>query len=221
MTANRDYIPRSYPAILSWLLNFLSYAVQSASRLNLPAAKIEALQIDIHALQSVYDKAENPNAGKADRLERKEKVAAVVKTVRNFVNAYLRYNELLTDEDRVKMGLHVPDTIATPSGVPTTIPSAKVDTSIILRLTLHYRDSGSTSRAKPAGVHGCEIRWALLPKPPETTEDLTHTTFSTRSPYTFEFEENQRGKTVYFRLRWENMRGRKGPWGEIVNAIVP
>jgi hypothetical protein len=45
--------------------------------------------------------------------------------------------------------------------------------------------------------------------------------FDTRSPYTFRFEENQRGQTVFFCLRWENTTGQKGPWSEIVSAIIP
>jgi hypothetical protein len=30
-----------------------------------------------------------------------------------------------------------------------------------------------------------------------------------------------RGKTVWFRLRWENNRGQKGPWSELYSAIIP
>ncbi|MDR2362267.1 MAG: hypothetical protein LBD91_06005 [Prevotellaceae bacterium] len=29
------------------------------------------------------------------------------------------------------------------------------------------------------------------------------------------------GKTVYFALRWENTRGEKGPWSDIMSATVP
>jgi hypothetical protein len=35
------------------------------------------------------------------------------------------------------------------------------------------------------------------------------------------FENDQRGKTVYFALRWENTRGEKGPWSAIQIAIIP
>jgi hypothetical protein len=52
-------------------------------------------------------------------------------------------------------------------------------------------------------------------------EDLIHSAFDTRSPFTLSFDENQRGKTVYFCLRWENTRGEKGPWSEIVSGIIP
>jgi hypothetical protein len=142
--------------------------------------------------------------------------------VRNFVNANLRYNEYVTDEDRILLGLHVPDTTPTPVPVPSTQPVVKkIDSSIIMRLMLYYLDSMSASRAKPYGMHGVEIRWAILDMPPVTTADLINSEFSTRSPHTFIFEENQRGKTVWFRLRWENTRGEKGPWSELYSAIIP
>ncbi|AHF94767.1 hypothetical protein OPIT5_26275 [Opitutaceae bacterium TAV5] len=51
--------------------------------------------------------------------------------------------------------------------------------------------------------------------------DLTRSGFDTRSPFTLNFDENQRGKTVYFALRWENTRGDKGPWSPITHAVVP
>jgi hypothetical protein len=44
---------------------------------------------------------------------------------------------------------------------------------------------------------------------------------NTRTPYTFPFEYDQRGQTVYFALRWENTRGEKGPWSEIHSTIIP
>ncbi|MDR0609502.1 MAG: hypothetical protein LBG58_15030, partial [Planctomycetaceae bacterium] len=63
--------------------------------------------------------------------------------------------------------------------------------------------------------------WAILDTPPTKISDLTHSSFDTRSPLTLEFDEDQRGKCVYFCLRWENTRGIKGPWSEIISAIIP
>ena len=48
-----------------------------------------------------------------------------------------------------------------------------------------------------------------------------HSEFDTASPFTLNFQGHERGKTVYFCLRWENTVGEKGPWGEIYSAIVP
>jgi hypothetical protein len=52
-------------------------------------------------------------------------------------------------------------------------------------------------------------------------EALIHSEFDTASPFTLNFQGHERGKTVYFCLRWENTVGEKGPWGEIYSAIVP
>jgi hypothetical protein len=45
--------------------------------------------------------------------------------------------------------------------------------------------------------------------------------FDTNSPLDIEFTEEDRGKVVWFAVRWENTRGEKGPWSEIYFAIIP
>jgi hypothetical protein len=51
--------------------------------------------------------------------------------------------------------------------------------------------------------------------------ELVHSVFDTRTPFTLEFGGHERGKTVYFALRWENTRGQKGHWSPIQSAIIP
>jgi hypothetical protein len=97
----------------------------------------------------------------------------------------------------------------------------KIDTGTLRQITLHFRDNGSRHKAKPQGVHGCEIRWGLLDTPPAHVNDLTRSDFDTNSPATLNFDESERGKTLYFCLRWEGNTGLKGPYGGIERAIVP
>jgi hypothetical protein len=134
----------------------------------------------------------------------------------------LRYNTNVTNEDRINLGLTVSDT--NPSQKPVTIshPVITAETSIILHVILHIRDSAmQKSHTKPQGVHGCEIVWAILDAPPTDTEDLIHSAFTTKATHTFEFVEKQCGQRLFFRGRWENNRGEKGPWGEIGDSIIP
>jgi hypothetical protein len=35
------------------------------------------------------------------------------------------------------------------------------------------------------------------------------------------FEEDERGKKVYFAVRWESGAGKKGLWSDIYSAIIP
>jgi hypothetical protein len=104
---------------------------------------------------------------------------------------------------------------------PTSYPDMDVDSSTIRRLTIGFRDQGKDSKAKPFGVHGAEIKWGICPTPPAGVDDLPTSSFDTRTPFTIEFTDEQRGSVVYFCLRWENTTGVKGPWREIMSAIVP
>jgi hypothetical protein len=46
-------------------------------------------------------------------------------------------------------------------------------------------------------------------------------TRETRSPIELVFDENQRGKKLYFVVRWENGPKHKGKWSEIFMVIIP
>ena len=216
-----DFLPKAYNALLSWLVNFSGCLSTNFQRFGISEAALADLNVQIEAFRLAHEKVEHPNAGKTDRLDRKEKAAVVSKTVRNFVNTHLRYNEAVSNEDRMELGLNIPDTHPTPTPPPATYPVLFADISIILRVTLNIRDMDKLSRGKPAGVHGCEIRWAILDAPPAQTDALTHSAFSVKATHTFEFEEHQRGQRLYFRGRWESNRGEKGPWGEIGNTVIP
>jgi hypothetical protein len=206
---------------MNWLLNFLNCLTENAPRFGIAQEKYADIELQVDAYRLAHEKAVHPNAGKADRLNRKEKAESVRRAVRRFVNEYLRYNSAVKDEDRVNLGLHVPDTKPTAVARPKTCPSVYVRSAGPRQLRLVWHDAGTVSKVKPAGVHGCEIRWAILDEHPTANGDLTCSEFCTRSSYVFAFDEAQRSKTVYFCLRWENTRGEKGPWSEIIHAVIP
>jgi hypothetical protein len=96
-----------------------------------------------------------------------------------------------------------------------------VDTSIPATVGVHYRDKNKLGIGKPKGVHGVEIRHEILDEPPKDWDQLRNSSFDTRTPAQLVFKGEDRGKTVYFALRWENNVGEKGPWSEIYSAIIP
>jgi hypothetical protein len=109
---------------------------------------------------------------------------------------------------------------------PTDPPAARIDTALRCWLIIYFGIVGEALlghvlRGKPKGVHGAEIIWAILPEPPKHHSELIHSAFCTSSPFRLEFDESDRGKTVYLCIRWENTTGEKGPWTEILSAIIP
>ncbi|MDR0421992.1 MAG: hypothetical protein LBH72_03150 [Proteiniphilum sp.] len=134
----------------------------------------------------------------------------------------LQSNTRVTPDELRSMGIVVPSPDRKPSPVADQAPDADVDTSVIGRLSIRFFEKGRRhKKGKPDGQHGAEIRWSLSETPPTRWEELIHSEIDTNSPFTLQFENDQRGKTVYFALRWENTRGKKGPWSEIQNAIIP
>jgi hypothetical protein len=217
-----DYIPKPYPALGSWLANLVSVTRADQTRFEIPPGKVDALEVAADEYSAANAAAESPAANRIDRQLRKEKAVTAKRAARGFVNLYLRYNPNVTNEDRIALGLTVPDDHPTQKTVTGSHPVITADTSTLLHVKLHLRDSAiQKSHAKPQGVHGCEIVWAILDAPPTDTEDLTHSAFTTKATYDFEFGEKQRGQHLFFRGRWENNRGEKGPWGEIGNSIIP
>jgi hypothetical protein len=81
--------------------------------------------------------------------------------------------------------------------------------------------SNTTSKAKPDGQHGMEMVWEIASEKPAHVRNLSHSAFDTRSPLTLEFDEEECGRTLWYAARWENTRGEKGPWSEILSIVIP
>jgi hypothetical protein len=216
-----DYIPHSDGAFLEWAKTLIAYATAHETAFNVPAGTLTPIQGQLTAYETAFETAQNPNRGKVDVLTKNETKAVLETALRGFIKAYISYNPAVTDADKENMGLPLRDTTRTPTPAPSTIPELELDSSIIRRVSVIFKDSGSDKRGKPAGVHGIELRWSLLEAVPTSVEDLKNSAFDTASPYTFSFDEADRGKALYICPRWENNKGDKGPWGEIVKAIIP
>jgi hypothetical protein len=59
-------------------------------------------------------------------------------------------------------------------------------------------------------MNGAVISWGIFDAPPAGPEALTHTELATRSPHLLHFQEEDRGKTVYISLQWQNESGIRG-----------
>jgi hypothetical protein len=168
-----------------------------------------------------FNADQNKNRRKVDVLTKNEEKDALMEALRGFIKAYLTYNPVVSDANEESMGLPLHDGTRTSVPPPTTIPELELDSSVIRQISVHFRDAGNDKRGKPAHIHGVELRWTLLDNPPHSVEDLAKFAFDTASPYTFKFDELERGEALYICLRWENSKGHKGPWGEIYKAIIP
>jgi hypothetical protein len=78
-----------------------------------------------------------------------------------------------------------------------TTSAYKIDSSVIRQLKILFHDIDSMHKAKPKGQHGSEIRWMILASPPASVKKHANSAFDTNSPFTLEFDETERGKTIF------------------------
>jgi hypothetical protein len=221
--ANKDYLPEKDKDFLVWSKNFLANLSQIRYNVSFPDSEYLKLSTECNDFEQKLEASENPATRTSVTVEAKNIARKLLRiNLRVDVKAYLTFNPSVTDDDRKAMGLPVHKTTRTPSKVADKAPDTDVDTSVPGRVTVHFFEkSGSHKRAKPEGQHCIEMIWIISDTPPAKWEDLIHSIVDTNSPVTLSFENDQRGKTLYFALRWENTRGEKGPWTEIQSTIIP
>ncbi|MDR3235581.1 MAG: hypothetical protein LBT48_02500 [Prevotellaceae bacterium] len=221
MANKRDFVPTKDHQFLEWLTLVVNYLKNMFGVWNIPEAEQQHIEQLLANFSVALDVVDNQATHTPVAVTAKREARDAAETgIRALLRAYVTNNPLVTDEDRTAMELPIHKTTRTHVPAPTRYPYFTVDSTVIRRLIIHFFDQ-ETKKAKPEGVHGVEIRWAIRDEPVSHLKELTNSSFDTRTPFTLEFDENERGKTVYFCLCWENTTGEKGPWSEIVNAIVP
>jgi hypothetical protein len=215
-----DYIPKKDSALLLWVANFVNVVSANATDWNISSEEVSGLSDARTNFADLLGQAESPLRNKVIVAQKNAARSALISGIRALVNFKLR-NPVITDAQRLAMGLHVRDTTPTSVPVPTTRPELNIDVLDARRLKLLFRDMGSESKAKPYGVNGAVVVYDVLDTPPTSINSLVRNVLATRTPYVLEFDESERGKRVYFAICWQNKKGKRGPWSEIESAVVP
>ena len=215
----RDYVPKNAQQFREFMQNLLAYVYKKKTAWSISMDRYNELSGAFDSFNDLLEQAtSSPTPANIHR--RQEQQAEVTRLLRAFVNQFLRFPPI-TDSDRIEMGIPVHDTIRTDHFVVTENVDFVIHLSAIRELVINFWIQGADHRAKPAGYEGAVIIWGVVDAPPENPEELTHHIMASRTPFTLHFDEEERGKTVYVALAWQNERGIRGAWSEYKTAIVP
>jgi hypothetical protein len=107
-------------------------------------------------------------------------------------------NPVISDAERIAVGLHVRDTRPTAINVPKLCPGVIIKVVGFRRLKVFFHNMKTKGKGKPYGAIGAVIVYAMLDAPPAGIDALTRSVPATRTPHILEFTEEERGKkTVY------------------------
>jgi len=215
-----DFIPRQDGAFDVFYRNLVDFVLDNHARWkHIPQDDVDHLEQEFDQWTKAYQKTLVPHIPQLT-LEKNRVRVTMERALRAFINRFLRWPPV-TDLDRDKMGVRNWDTIRTPQPPPTTIPEIEADSSIIRQLSFRVRDFGSTSWGKPEHVHGIEFAWGIMDGRPGHISELPHLETATANPITLTFEDEERGKKIYYAARWLNNTAQPGPWSDIESAFIP
>ncbi len=220
--SNSDFVPHSDGAFNLWQGDFVQEIEQNAPVWGIAMEDIASLRAKKSAWDLAFSKASNKqNRTAADVQAKDDALFEFVNVIRPFTAQWLSNNSKVTDSDRTRLGLTVRTGTRTPTAKPDSCPVATIDFSIRKQHTIVFSDENSPrSKAKPEGVHGCEIFMKIDGEAPKLVSELTYLATCTAAPYVVTFDGTQAGKTVYYWLRWVNTRGEAGPWSNVASAMV-
>jgi len=217
-----DYIPNTDPEFDLWQKNLTEKIKQFMPTWRIDHENLVRLDSKQSYWNTAFSKASNKqNRTATDVQAKNDALDDYKKEIRSFVAEFLASNSLVTDSDRTSMGLTVKSGTRTTAPVPTTSPLGTVDFAVRLQHTIHLSDNATPqSKAKPAGVHGCEVWLKLGGEAPKEASELSYLGVSTTSAYTTDYDGKQANTMAYYWLRWVNTRGEHGPWSITVSSII-
>jgi hypothetical protein len=221
MTIHHDYVPSEDWKLLTWGRALLVQVHTHLTEWRILQDDLDAVEKLLGDYNLALEIVEKPEHSSVDVKLKNETKDAFKKGIRQFVREYLANNHLVTDNDRERMAIPVHDGTRTPIPVPTTVPELFIRITRTRSLTVDFKEAGKETKGKPYGINGVVMIYDILDTPPTAHTQLTHSVLATRTPHVLDFLETERGKTAYVAVCWQNEKGEKGPWSDILNAIIP
>jgi hypothetical protein len=217
----KDWLPESDRTFLGWASTFTKYLFPNITRFGFPSDEYQHLATLRNDFSDKLDIAEAPATRTSLTIATKKAAAEALRsTVRQDVNQYLAYNPAVTEEDHKGLGIPIHSKEHHPAPVAPHPPHILAIAGDLRQVRFDFGES-ETSKAKPAGQHGVEVASVITDTKPTDTDELTRSSFDTHTPLVLTFKEAERGKTLWYAARWENTRGEKGIWSEIMSVVIP
>ena len=220
MAHGRDWMPTRREDVLAMAHAWIN---------TLPSLKpiLEVTDAEISELTELTEDAERAQAAwlqnRGDRVlaaRARQAFAALTNFMRTLRRRRFFFYPL-TPAQWLSLNLEPPDTTRTEHIEVSEVVEYELRLRNIREILINFWVKGSENRAKPVGYDGAVIIWQILDEPPDGPHNLTEHTMASRTPHALEFREEDRGKTVYIALAWQNERGNLGAWSEIQSAIIP
>jgi hypothetical protein len=216
----RNPIPKKEEPFHAYVGNQLGLITDNAVKWNIVTVDVDALQNKAVPYMSAYTVCQTPNSGPMDTKIRDAARTVLQSALQDFANVHLLYNSAVSDDDKILLGFVLVTTTREKAKKPVSRPAPDVEYGVGV-LKIHFHDEYTEHRGKPAKVHRMEVVYCFSQTRPEHMNEFIHSVSATASPLEITGAEDERGETMWFRLRWVGPTTLEGPWSEIFSAIMP
>lgn len=224
------YIPPTTSGFDTWGANFSALITADPTRYGLDSLAAASIQsaYDLFHVQYLLAGTTMPHNVPVNPSTRTPVTVAAMRTQlgasRAIYRTYasqIRINPGVTNDDKVALGLNLPNTSPTPVPQPVSYPLLSFLSAGPLTHTFSYKDSDTPDgKAKPQGV----VQMQLVGEATETVvvdpDTLPPLTPQTKSPFMITWFPGDGSKTAYYASRWVTRRGLVGPWSPIAAALI-
>lgn len=222
MAAKEDYIPSTEEDFDDWQKNWIPKMVAKATAWGIPDAVKEENTDAQDDWTPKYAAGKNeadpkPSQRKAKNDSRK----AYIKVIRKTVKRYITNNNLVTNEDKISIGVTVPDEIRTRVPVPDHAPKGSIQKIDHLLHVLKIVDPEKpTTKAKPDGVARINIYRYIGAAAPVNISQYSNIGSTTKAKYVSNFADEDVGKKAWYIFEYENTRSERGPKSDAISAAI-
>jgi hypothetical protein len=221
MATSKDWLPAARAGVLGMAKDWKQVCTPNAAAWGIPAAVLTELDALTQAAGTALDTAQNESTRTpVATAQCKAAFEALVAFMRDTKKRYFLVPPL-DDPALVSLGLKPADHHPTPSGTPTA--QVTIETYLVGRHELGVKIIYVTGAATDPSNKGYRLWYNVVAPggaPPSNPDDLHKSFFTKRKKDLIEFDFGDSGKTAWFAVQVEN-EGKKGPWGPMVQALIP
>jgi hypothetical protein len=223
------YIPPREADLGPFVDNFRDLIVAAPATYGLTSGDATMIAGVVDPWDPAYAAATNPSTRSPMTVAAKNTVKlAMLPIVRTYASQ-IRLNPGVANDDKIALGLHLPNNSPSPIPAPATMPVVTVVANDPLRTVMKFRDelASPTSRAKAPMSIGMEI-WGV--RAAESSTDPAEAKFlgmAVKVPFHIDHLAEDSGKVFTVWGRWANRAGSAGnnialvgPWSAAVSTTI-
>lgn len=220
------YIPAKDSLFDNWLANFATLITASPSTYGLVAGDALVIQGAYDDWSAAYTLATDPSTRTKPTVAAKDAQRATSSAIARPYAINVRNNAGVSNEDKLDLGLTIPDLTPTPVPPPVTSPSLSLVNAISLQHQLNFRDSAfPLLKRKPVGATSLQLWRAVGVVAATDPAQASFYNNVTKTPFVVGFDSGDRGKHCTYFGRWATRSGpggiaQFGPWSDALDVIV-